>query len=179
MFDDIGMVIFCVCLSDYDQYSLDANGCMTNSMMLSRRLFESIVTNPTFEQMDFLLVLNKFDIFEDKVERIPLTQCEWFDDFNPVVSRNKSNNNKSSNINFTPSVGQLGFHYIAVKFKRLYSTLSGGRKLYVSGVTGLEPASVDAALKYAREILKWDEERCNFSLSEGSMYSSEEASSSH
>ncbi|PKI54334.1 hypothetical protein CRG98_025270 [Punica granatum] len=172
MFEDIGMVIFCVSLSDYDQYSIDPCGSCTNDMLLSRRLFESIVTHPTFEQMDFLLVLNKFDLFEDKIERVPLESCEWFDDFHPVVGRHRSNGNS---INCNPTLGQLGFHYIAVKFKRLYYSLTG-RKLYVSMVKGLEPESVDSALRYAREILKWDEERANFSLSGYSMYSTEVSS---
>ncbi|XP_050205371.1 extra-large guanine nucleotide-binding protein 1 [Mercurialis annua] len=174
MFEDVGMVIFCVSLSDYDQYAIDGNGCSTNKMLLSMRFFESIITHPAFEQMDFLLILNKFDLFEEKVERVPLTRCEWFDDFHPMVSRHRSNKNSNS-INSSPSLGQLGFHYIAVKFKRLYASLTG-KKLYVSMVKGLEPDSVDASLKYAREILKWDEERPNFSLSEYSFYSTEASS---
>ncbi|KAB2036697.1 hypothetical protein ES319_D03G019600v1 [Gossypium barbadense] len=173
MFEDVGMVIFCVSLSDYDQYSADG----TNKMLLSKKFFETIVTHPTFEQMDFLLILNKFDIFEEKVERVPLTRCEWFDDFHPLISRHRTNTNSNS-INNNPTLGQLGFHYVAVKFKRLYSSLTG-RKLYVSHVKGLEPNSVDAALKFAREILKWDEERINFSLSEHSFYSTEASSFSH
>ncbi|KAI5581660.1 hypothetical protein BDE02_07G032500 [Populus trichocarpa] len=176
MFDDVGMVIFCVAMTDYDQFTVDGNGTSTNNMMLSRKFFESIVTHPTFEQMDFLLILNKFDLFEEKIERVPLTQCDWFDDFHPVISRHRSNSNSNSNsINTSPSLGQLGAHYMAVKFKRLYSSLTG-RKLYTSVVKGLEPDSVDAALKYAKEILKWDEEKPNFSLSEYSMYSTEASS---
>lgn len=166
MFEDVRIVIFCVALSDYDQFSIDGN-----KMVLSRRFFESIVTHPTFEQTDFLLLLTKFDLFEEKIEKIPLTKCDWFDDFKPLISRHRSNTN-SNNINSSPSLGQLGFHYVAVKFKKLYSSLTG-RKLYVSQAKGLEPNSVDEALKYAREIVKWDEERCDFSLSEYSVYSTE------
>ncbi|KAJ6740217.1 EXTRA-LARGE GUANINE NUCLEOTIDE-BINDING PROTEIN 1 [Salix purpurea] len=171
MFEDVGMVIFCVSMSDYDQFTVDGNGMSTNKMMQSRKFFESIVTHPTFEQMDFLLILNKFDLFEEKIEQVPLTQCDWFDDFHPVISSHRPNNNSNS-INCSPSLGQVGAHYLAVKFKRLYSSLTG-RKLYASVVKGLEPDSVDSALKYAREILKWDEEKPNFSLSEYSMYSTE------
>jgi hypothetical protein len=44
----------------------------------------------------------------------------------------------------------------------------------------LEPDSVDTSLKYAREILKWDDERANFSVSESySIYSTEASSFSH
>lgn len=177
MFEDIGLVIFCVSLSDYDQYAPDTDGSLTNKMLLARRFFESIVTHPTFEHMDFLLILNKFDLFEEKIERVALTHCDWFDDFHPLVSRHRSNSNSNS-INHSPSLGQIGFHHIAVKFKRLYSSLTG-KKLFVSMVRGLQPNSVDASLKYAREILKWDEERGNFSLSEYSIYSTEASSFSH
>ncbi|QCD90957.1 extra-large guanine nucleotide-binding protein 1-like [Vigna unguiculata] len=177
MFEDVEMVIFCVSLSDYDQFSVDGNGCPSNKMILSRKFFETIVTHPTFEQMDFLLILNKFDLFEEKIEQVPLTKCEWFSDFHPIISRNRPNSNSNS-INSNPSLGQLASHYIAVKFKRLYSSLTG-RKLYVSLVKGLEPGSVDGALKYAKEILKWNDERPNFSLSEYSMYSTEASSFSH
>lgn len=168
------MVIFCVSLSDYDQFSVDGNGCLTNKMILSRKFFETIVTHPTFEQMDFLLILNKFDQFEEKIEQVPLTTCDWFSDFHPIISRNRTNSHSNS-INSNPSLGQLASHYIAVKFKRLYSSLTG-RKLYVSPVKGLVPDSVDGALRYAKEILKWNEERPNFSLSENSMYSTEASS---
>ncbi|KAK0604640.1 hypothetical protein LWI29_017735 [Acer saccharum] len=179
MFEDVGMVIFSVALSDYDQYAVDGSGSLTNKMLLSKKFFESIVTHPTFDQMDFLLILNKFDLFEEKVEHVPLTQCDWFEDFHPVMSRHHSSSNRSSNnINHNPTLGQLACHYVAVKFKRLYYSITG-RKLYVSPVRGLEPTSVDTTLKYAREILKWEEERANFSLSEYSMYSTEASSFSH
>ncbi|KAM7250934.1 hypothetical protein ACFE04_022817 [Oxalis oulophora] len=168
MFEDIGMVIFCVSLSDYDQYTVDLNGSSTNKMLLSQQFFETIVTNPTFEQTNFLLLLNKCDLFEEKVERVPLSVCDWFDDFHPLVSRSRNHN---------PTLGQLGFHHVALKFKRLYASLTG-RKLYVSAVKGLDPTSVDTALKYAKEILKWDEERQNFNASEYSFYSTDGDASS-
>ncbi|XWS29355.1 hypothetical protein CRYUN_Cryun24cG0022200 [Craigia yunnanensis] len=104
MFEDVGMVIFCVALSDYDQFSADGN----NKMLLSRKFFESIVTHPTFDQMDFLLILSKFYLFEEKIERVPLTWCEWFDDFHPMISRHCSNTNSNS-INNNPTQGQLAF----------------------------------------------------------------------
>lgn len=118
MFEDVRLVIFCVSLSDYSHFS-------TNNMLLSRKLFETIVTHPTFEQMDFLLILNKLDEFEDKIEQVPLTRCDWFSDFHLVISRHHPDNN-SNNINSmsnNPSLGDLASHYIAVKFKRLIHLL--------------------------------------------------------
>ncbi|KAG2308154.1 hypothetical protein Bca52824_027902 [Brassica carinata] len=169
MFEDVGMVVFVVSMSDYDQVSVDG----TNKMLLTRKLFESIITHPIFEHMDFLLILNKYDLLEEKVERVPLTRCEWFQDFNPVVSRHRSNNN-----NGNPTLGQLAFHYMAVKFKRFYSSLTG-KKLFVSSSKSLDPNSVDSSLKLAMEILKWSEERANICMSEYSMYSTEPSSFSN
>ncbi|KAL1212196.1 Extra-large guanine nucleotide-binding protein 1 [Cardamine amara subsp. amara] len=168
MFEDVGMVVFVVSMSDYDQVSEDG----TNKMLLTKKLFESIITHPIFEHMDFLLILNKYDLLEEKVERVPLTRCEWFEDFNPVVSRHRGSNTGN------PTLGQLAFHYMAVKFKRVYSSLTG-KKLFVSSSKSLEPNSVDSSLKLAMEILKWSEERTNICLSEYSMYSTEPSSFSN
>ncbi|XP_022748653.1 extra-large guanine nucleotide-binding protein 1-like isoform X2 [Durio zibethinus] len=152
MFEDIDIVLFCVSLTDYDEFVSDSNGVLANKMLASKQLFESIVTHPNFEQKDFLLILNKVDLLKEKILQVPLTQCDWFHDFNPVISNNRNNHR---------SLAQSAFHYIAVKFKRLFDSLTD-RKLYVSMVTGLEPGSVDEALRYTRDILKWDDTENSF-----------------
>ncbi|KAK8485847.1 hypothetical protein V6N13_149667 [Hibiscus sabdariffa] len=154
MFEDIDIVLFSVSMTDYDEFSLDSNGVLANKMLASKQLFESIVTHPTFEKKNFLLLLNKADLLEEKIEQVPLTRCEWFHDFNPVISHNYYN--CSNNRNNNTSLSQSAFQYIATKFKRLFNSLTD-RKLYVSMVTGLEPDSVDEALRYCRHILKWNE----------------------
>ncbi|KAF6166519.1 hypothetical protein GIB67_005381 [Kingdonia uniflora] len=171
MFEDVRIAVFCVDLSDYDQFCDEGNGVPVNKMVASRTLFESVISHPIFDNMEFLLILNKFDQLEQKIERVPLSQCEWFDDFNPLISCHRSN--KSSNSG--SSLAHQAFYYIAVKFKRYFYSLTG-RKLYVSLVNGLDPDTVDGALRYAREIMKWDEERANFSTSEYSVYSTEQCS---
>ncbi|KAL4277080.1 hypothetical protein AHAS_Ahas20G0271400 [Arachis hypogaea] len=148
MLEDVGMVVFSVALSDYDQFSAEGNGCITNKMLSSRKLFETIVTHPTFEKMDFLLILNKLDQFEEKIKQVPPTRCKWFADFHPVISRQCSGNNKNS-INNNSSLAQLASHHIAVKLMQHLNML---------------------------EIVKWNQERLNFSLSDNSMYSTEDSS---
>ncbi|KAF3960335.1 hypothetical protein CMV_014940 [Castanea mollissima] len=150
MFEDTDIVLFCVSMTDYDEYSADCNGVLTNKMLASKHLFESMVTHPTFENKNFLLILNKFDLLEEKIEQVPLSQCEWFSDFKPIVSQNRHN---STN----PSLAQRAFHYIGMKFKTLFNSLTD-KKLFVSLVTGLENDTVDEALRYAREIIMWEEE---------------------
>ncbi|KAM3377079.1 extra-large guanine nucleotide-binding protein 1 [Capsicum galapagoense] len=154
MFEDVDLVIFCVSLTEYTEYMEDYNGICTNKMMESKKLFENIISHPSFAQKHCLLLLNKFDILEEIIEQAPLSECEWFQDFNPVISRHPNSNTSNNN----PSLAQRAYHYIAVQFKRLYYSITQ-QKLYVSQLTALEPDSVDGALKYTREILKWDEEK--------------------
>ncbi|KAJ9152907.1 hypothetical protein P3X46_026415 [Hevea brasiliensis] len=157
MFEDVDMVLFCVSLIDYDEFVEDSNGVSINKMIASKNLFESIVTHPTFEDKKFLLMLNKFDLLEEKIEQVPLTRCEWFHDFNPVIGHNPNACSTSRSRNTNPSLAQRAFQYIAVKFKRLFRSLTD-EKLFVSPVTALEPDNVNDALRYAKEILNWEQE---------------------
>lgn len=171
MFEDVDMVLFCVSLTDYDEYFEDSKGFLTNKMLASRQLFQNIAIHPTFNQKNFLLILNKYDMLEEKIEEVPLSRCEWFEDFNPVISHNHHSTSRRNNN--TP-LALYAAHYIAVKFKRLFDSLTD-RKLFVSLVTALEPETVDEALKYSREILKWEEEEPVYTNVESTDY---EASSS-
>lgn len=174
MFEDVRLVIFCVAASDYDEFYEDSSGAILNKMMESKRLFESIVTHPTFDQMEFLLVLNKFDLLEQKIDTTSLTVCDWFADFNPVLSRHHPNHSRNQNHGATKA--QMAFHYIAVMFKRLFACLTA-RKLYVVSANGLDSDSIDATLKYAREILKWEEEKPELiEYSVNSVYSTDPSS---
>ncbi|XP_056160762.1 extra-large guanine nucleotide-binding protein 1-like [Syzygium oleosum] len=158
MFEDINIVLFCVSLTDYDESYDDKKGSLINKMMASKQLFESVVTHPSFYEKDFLLIMNKFDLLEEKIVQSSLTQCEWFCDFDPVTSYSR---NIGTYVNPAPSLAQSAFHYMAVKFKQLFHSLTE-RKLYVSLVAGLEQDSVDESLKYAREIMNWDKEDITF-----------------
>ncbi|KAL6847277.1 hypothetical protein ACP4OV_023130 [Aristida adscensionis] len=179
MFDDVRLVILCVAASDYDECYEDADGTVVNKMIESRQLFESIVLHPTFEQMDFLLLLTKFDLLEQKIDKSPLTSCDWFDDFTPLLSRNLiSGSSRSSRSGHTgATLSQMAAHYIAVKFKRLFHSLTE-RKLYVSYVNALDQESVRSAIRYGREIVKWEEEKPVFGASD-TVYSEEPSSFSH
>lgn len=163
MFEDINLVIFCVSLTDYDEHYEDANGVRTNKMVANKKLFESIVTHPTLANTECLLVLNKVDLLEEMIERAPLSRCDWFQDFDPVMSNHAHRSNSNNN----PPLAQRAVHFVAVKFKRLFTSLTN-RKLFVSGVTGLEGDSVDKALRYSREILRWSDEIYNVSKNDWS-----------
>jgi hypothetical protein len=178
MFDDVRLVIFCVAVSDYDEYHEDVNDTIVNKMVESRQLFESLALHPTFKQMDFLLLLTKFDLLEQKIGKSPLTACDWFSEFTPPASRNLINGSSSRSTrssNTGASLAQMAAHYIGTKFKQLFHSLTE-RKLYVSYVNALDQESVCSAIRYGREIVKWEEEKPVFNSSE-TVYSGEEPSS--
>ena len=168
MYEDMRAVIFCVALSDYDQMWADGNGLLRNKMLASRDLFESLVRHPCFIDTAFVLFLNKYDAFEGKINQVPLSTCEWLKDFSPV----KPHGNNQS-------MAQQAYYYVAVKFKELYSSLTG-EKLFVAQTRAREAASVDEAFKYVREVLKRDEEKIDnfFATSQDDSFDSTEMSSS-
>ncbi|XP_047337582.1 extra-large guanine nucleotide-binding protein 3-like [Impatiens glandulifera] len=173
MFEDVRVIVFCVSLSDYDQMWAPQGTTtvpLQNKLLASRDLFENLVKHPSFGNTLIVLVLNKYDSFEEKVNRVPITVCEWFKDFNPLKPH--SNNSQLAN---------QAYYYMAVKFKELYSYLTGGRKLFVWQTKARERASVDEALKYIREVVKWDEGKDDNLMGSGggddSIYSTEISSS--
>ncbi|KAG8379502.1 hypothetical protein BUALT_Bualt07G0095100 [Buddleja alternifolia] len=145
MFEGMRAVIFCVSLSDYDQLWTNSRGLQLNKMLASRDFFESVARHSCFDGKPFVLLLNKYDLFEDKINQVPLTVCEWFRDFKPLKSHSKS-----------PSIAHQAYYYIAVKFKEMYTCITG-RKLYVFQLQAHEQKSVDEAFRYVREIIEWED----------------------
>lgn len=84
LFEGVTAVIFCAAISEYDQTLFEDEN--KNRMMETKELFDWVLKQPCFEKTSFMLFLNKFDIFEKKVLEVPLNVCEWFKDYQPVLT---------------------------------------------------------------------------------------------
>jgi len=76
-FENVTAVIFCAALSEYDLKLYEEE--TTNRMHESLKLFKDICNTKWFVETAIVLFLNKKDLFEKKIQKIPLTVC--FEDY--------------------------------------------------------------------------------------------------
>lgn len=72
-FEGVTAIIFCVALSGYDLVLAEDEEM--NRMIESLKLFDSICNSKWFVETSIILFLNKKDLFEEKINRSPLTIC--------------------------------------------------------------------------------------------------------
>lgn len=162
MFEGMNAIVFCVSLTDYHQVSIQRTGILQNKMMENRDFLDKIVRNSCFVGTPCILLLNKYNQFQDKIKEIPITVCEWFRDFHPSKTRSKNH-----------SLAHQACYHVAVKFKRWHSSVTG-RKLYVWPIRDLDRTLIDEAFRYIREIIDWEERNGEFyALSTDSLSSAE------
>lgn len=72
-FQDVTAVIFCVALSEYDLKLFEDEE--TNRMHESLGLFKEMCNLTWFKNTAMILFLNKRDLYEEKIKRVPLSLC--------------------------------------------------------------------------------------------------------
>lgn len=84
LFDGVTAIIFCAALSEYDQTLLEDE--KKNRMMETKELFDWLLKQPWFANTSFLVFLNKYDIFQEKALKVPLSVCDWFQDYKAITT---------------------------------------------------------------------------------------------
>ncbi|KAG1849036.1 heterotrimeric G protein alpha subunit [Suillus subluteus] len=76
-FESVTNIIFCMALSEYNQVMLEEKN--QNRMQDSLNLFESIINSRWFLRTSVILLLNKIDVFKNKVPKVPVQN--YFSDY--------------------------------------------------------------------------------------------------
>jgi len=72
-FENVTAIIFCAALSEYDQKLYEDQ--TTNRMWEALKLFSDITNSRWFNDTPIILFLNKKDLFEKKILKVPLSVC--------------------------------------------------------------------------------------------------------
>lgn len=142
LFEGVTAVIFCAAISEYDQTLFEDEN--KNRMVETRELFEWVLKQPCFEKTSFMLFLNKFDIFEQKVLKVPLNACEWFKDYQPVSTGKQEI--------------EHAYEFVKKKFEELYFQCTApdrvDRVFKIYRTTALDQKLVKKTFKLVDETLR-------------------------
>ncbi|XP_020104695.1 guanine nucleotide-binding protein alpha-2 subunit isoform X3 [Ananas comosus] len=142
LFEGVTAVIFCAAISEYDQMAFEDE--KKNRMMDTKELFEWVLNQACFEKTSFMLFLNKFDIFEKKVQKVPLSVCEWFKDYQPMASGKQE--------------VEHAYEFVKKKFEELYFQSSKpdrvDRVFKIYRTTALDQKLVKKTFKLVDETLR-------------------------
>ncbi|GMI92621.1 ARABIDOPSIS THALIANA G PROTEIN ALPHA SUBUNIT 1, G protein alpha subunit 1 [Hibiscus trionum] len=142
LFEGVTAVIFCAAISEYDQTLFEDE--QKNRMVETKELFDWVLKQPCFEKTSFMLFLNKFDIFEKKVLKVPLNVCEWLKDYQPVSTGKQET--------------EHAYEFVKKKFEELYFQSSApdrvDRVFKIYRTTALDQKLVKKTFKLVDESLR-------------------------
>lgn len=78
-FEDVTAVLFVVALSEYDQSLFE--DASKNRMEDALELYDEHINTRYFEKSSVMLFLNKSDLFQEKVDKVPINNTPEFSDF--------------------------------------------------------------------------------------------------
>ncbi len=152
-FQDVTSVIFVVAMSEYDQKLYEDE--TTNRMHEALKLFKDICNTKWFSETAIILFLNKKDLFEKKIKRVPLNVC--FRDY----SGNTSNSYNTTGPNTYEAASQyiedqfLAQNEISKKLIYVRHTCATGLTLsyFRYSLTTLDTENVQVVFKAVQDII--------------------------
>ncbi|OJA08507.1 hypothetical protein AZE42_09198 [Rhizopogon vesiculosus] len=85
-FESVASIIFCTALSEYDQVLPEKKN--RNRVVQSLILFESVINSRWFLRTSFILLLNKIDVFKNKLSKSPMEN--YFPEYTGGADSNKA-----------------------------------------------------------------------------------------
>jgi hypothetical protein len=132
-FDDVTAVIFVAALSEYNQRLFEDQA--VNRMTEALDLFEEITSNNYFLNSSILLFLNKRDLFEEKVKKVPINETTAFADYQGGPSYEE------------------GVRYFENKFKERFKKHDGDRDLYHHVTCATDTENVKIVFGACKDII--------------------------
>lgn len=132
-FDNVTAVIFVAALSEYNQRLFEDQSM--NRMTEALDLFEEITSSSHFLNSSMLLFLNKKDLFEEKVKRVPINETPDFSDYEGGPSYN------------------AGVEYFEKKFKERFGKHDGQRMLYHHCTCATDTENVKVVFGACKDII--------------------------
>eukprot|EP01125_Pyxidicula_operculata_P013527 TRINITY_DN4490_c0_g2_i1.p1 TRINITY_DN4490_c0_g2~~TRINITY_DN4490_c0_g2_i1.p1 ORF type:complete len:379 (-),score=51.91 TRINITY_DN4490_c0_g2_i1:277-1413(-) len=131
-FDDVTSVIFLASLDEYDMVIEEEAQRLTNRLHESINLFSQITSSLIFQpSTSWILLLNKCDLFKEKIKSVPLTHC-----FPKMPEEDAQDYDKCC-------------QYIYGKFKRKFS----GKTLYSHVTCALDTKLIGKVFGVVRETI--------------------------
>lgn len=127
-FEGITAVLFVLAMSEYDQMLFEDE--RVNRMHESIMLFDTLVNSKWFRDTPFILFLNKMDLFEEKVKRMPIRK--YFPDFQGRVGDVEAGTQYFENIFLSLNRGNKPIYV-----KRTCATDTETMKFVLTAVTDL------------------------------------------
>jgi len=127
-FENVTAVLFVGVLSEYDQVLYE--DATVNRMVETLVLFEDACNSHWFKKTAIILFLNKRDLFEDKITRVPLTACPVFAGYN----------------------GPQTYDAGVIAMEEVFQQRSGGRKIYSHITCATDTTNVAAVFLAVKDI---------------------------
>uniref|UniRef100_A0A6B2L9L6 Uncharacterized protein n=1 Tax=Arcella intermedia TaxID=1963864 RepID=A0A6B2L9L6_9EUKA len=118
-FADVSAVIYLVALNEYDMLMEEDD--KTNRMEESLKLFQKLSGSQWLKDIPFILFLNKSDLFREKIQTRPLSQC--FEDFEEFAK------------------GDTSFEMSCEYIKSQYARVFNGARLYTFITNALDTSN--------------------------------------
>jgi len=127
-FENVTAVLFVGVLSEYDQVLYE--DATVNRMVETLVLFEDACNSHWFKKTAIILFLNKRDLFEEKITRVPLTACPVFAGYS----------------------GPQTYDAGVVAMEEVFQSRSGGRKIYSHITCATDTTNVAAVFLAVKDI---------------------------